>query len=116
AINTQNWKVFFEDVSHVEAVLRHDPSGTYENMDFETRNRYRNTIEHLTKHAQHNEVQIAKTALTLAESAQRRADHQTANDLPIHIGYYLVDEGLKETRHAIGYKQPIREYMRERLF
>ena len=47
AISEQNWNDFFETVSRLERILREDPSGIYQLMDFKTRDLYRKEIESL---------------------------------------------------------------------
>ena len=42
-----DWQVFFEETSRVEAVLRTDPAGIYQRMDFATSDSYRKAIEDL---------------------------------------------------------------------
>src|SRR3972149_4597192 len=44
---TQDWQVFFESVCVVESILSEDPIDVYRNMDFDTRNSYRNVIEEI---------------------------------------------------------------------
>jgi hypothetical protein len=41
-----DWRRFVESVSEVDQVLRTDPASAYAEMDFATRNRYRQAIEH----------------------------------------------------------------------
>ncbi len=48
-LERQDWKVFFEAVSRVEAILRRDPAGVYARMDRETRDRYRHVVEALAR-------------------------------------------------------------------
>lgn len=112
-INTENWLDFFEEVSRVEAILRRDPYDIYRRMDFETRNRYRRRIEHLADYSDKSEEQIAATVLQLAQrSAGQDAtigELRPLHNRTAHVGYYLIDEGIHETRRAIGYRQPFSE-------
>lgn len=120
-INTQNWRDFFEAVSRVEAILRRDPYAIYERMDFETRNRYRRCIEHLADYSDRTEEEIASTVLQLAqrsasmEKAAEAGDLHPLHDRKAHVGYYLIDDGIHETRRAIGYRQPFRQVVRAAL-
>jgi cyclic beta-1,2-glucan synthetase len=92
---TQSWRDFFEETSVVESILRDDPAGVYSSMDFETRNRYRNTIEKLSLGSQLDEVAIAREALSLAQSGtQPRARH---------IGHYLIGRGVQQLETQINY-------------
>ena len=44
-----DWNDFFERQSHVEKILREDPSGVYAQQDFATRNRYRRVVEEIAR-------------------------------------------------------------------
>lgn len=102
AINVQNWRAFFEAVSRVEAILRSDPAGIYENMDFATRDCYRRKIEELANHSPKSEEEVAQSVLRLAQRG-------LLSDRAAHVGYYLVASGLDEVEAVIGYEKPFRE-------
>ena len=53
------WDEFFDRTSHVERVLRSDPTGFYSRMDFESRDGYRRSVEALAAGASANEVDVA---------------------------------------------------------
>ncbi|MCX6071732.1 MAG: hypothetical protein NTU91_12900 [Chloroflexi bacterium] len=75
AIDIEDWKTVFEDVSRVEQVLRQDPAEVYPRMDFETRDRYRKVIERLAKASGVLEEIVAQQAVDLAAGdRQRRAE------------------------------------------
>ncbi len=108
-LNTLNWIDFFERTNRCERILRRDPSGHYEAMDFASRNRYRTSIEQLSKHSQASEMNVAQRALQLAEThaSTHEVHHETLGGLQqvkSHIGFWLVDEGRSEVELAIGYK------------
>jgi cellobiose phosphorylase len=86
-----NWRESFEKLSYVEAILRKDPLGVYENMDFESRDNYRHRIERLSKGTKQAESFVAKKALECAEEASLREGEVYLN----HVGYYLIDDGIK---------------------
>ena len=44
-----NFLEIFEKINGVEEVLRQDPSGVYENMDYKTKEDYRNKIKEISK-------------------------------------------------------------------
>jgi hypothetical protein len=48
-LSALDWPAFFERVSRVERVLRRDPAGAYPQMDFATRDRYRQSVEELAR-------------------------------------------------------------------
>lgn len=72
-LSVQDWKDFFESTSLVEQVLRHDPAGLYEFMDFETRDSYRKTVEEISLYDSFDELQVARQAVSLAQKA---LDHE----------------------------------------
>ena len=75
AIDIEDWKTVFEDVSRVEQILRQDPAQVYARMDFETRDRYRKVIEQLAWATDLPEEVVAQQAAGLAVSdSQLRAE------------------------------------------
>lgn len=103
-LGTIDWKVYFEDVSLVERILRRDPAGIYPMMDFETRNRYRKAIEALATSTHQSEVETAANAITLAERAKPEQEHPSRE---AHVGYYLVGQGWSTLESELGYHPPI---------
>ncbi|MBC7684973.1 MAG: cyclic beta 1-2 glucan synthetase, partial [Bdellovibrionales bacterium] len=65
-LGSMDWQEFVETMSAVEQTLRQDPSGTYGQMDFATRDNYRHVIEKLAKQCEFTELQVAEHALALA--------------------------------------------------
>ncbi len=55
-----DWREIFEHLSQVELILRRDPAGVYPQMDFETRNLYRETVEVLARGSTLGQVQVAR--------------------------------------------------------
>jgi cyclic beta-1,2-glucan synthetase len=107
AVDVADWKVFFEEVSATEAILRRDPSGTYARMDFETRDRYRKAVEDLALHSGRAEEEVAEAALGAARSGgEGRA---------AHIGYHLIDAGATPLASALGAHPPWRTRTRRFL-
>jgi cyclic beta-1,2-glucan synthetase len=84
-----DWREIFEDQSRVDVALRMDPAGVYHQMDFETRDSYRRSVEELAFCAGVAEEQVAKLAVEIA------AEHPE-DSLLRHIGYYLVDKGRSQ--------------------
>ncbi len=62
-----DWKVLFESVSPVDAVLR--AGSDFAAMDFSTRDLYRRAIEELARGSTHSEIEIARFALLAAKRA-----------------------------------------------
>ena len=93
-----DWRQIFEHLSRVERVLRLDPSGIYSEMDFDTRDRYRRTVEELAHGSGQTESQIAQHAIELAALAAREA---AEDERRIHVGTYLIGEGRRQLAQLI---------------
>ena len=99
-----DWREFVETMSVVEQTLREDPSATYGLMDFSTRDTYRHVVEQIARLSGAPEPVVAAIVLQLAQvQAQAQADPA---DSRAHVGYYLVDEGLAQTREAVSAADP----------
>ena len=148
AIDIEDWKVVFEDVSRVEQILRKDPAQVYGRMDFETRDRYRKVVEQLASASGVPEEVVAQQAIDLAgsdslmrakgvqpmapelprshllpagrgprvrtRSDRRGAPEGNAGSGPAtlfaertgHVGFYLLDRGLRALERRLGYAPP----------
>jgi len=104
---TQDWKAFFESISRVEMILRRDPAGIYARMDFDTRDRYRGTVEALALATGRGEEEVARETIRLArsESARIAEAQQSGHSLPrtTHVGFYLLDAGRAQLEACLGY-------------
>ncbi len=109
-IEITDWREFVEKLSCVEQVLAQDPAGTYPRMDFTTRDRYRHVVEAIAKKSGLPEKEIAQTALTLAG----RSDNGDASPKRgRHVGFYLIDNGLRQILEAAGiHRGPARRLVR----
>src|SRR4249919_354573 len=58
-LSSMDWREFVESMSVVERVLRDDPAGVYESMDFATRDHYRHAVEAVSKASGHSEENVA---------------------------------------------------------
>jgi cellobiose phosphorylase len=88
-----DWEAFVESNSAVEHVLREDPAGVYEKMDFATRDRYRHVVEKMAKNSSMTEWELARSAVELA---RQRVMTNDATDRSAHVGYYLTDKGTEQ--------------------
>jgi cyclic beta-1,2-glucan synthetase len=95
-LGTQDWKIFYEATSVLEKIMRQDPAGLYGEMDFDTRNRYRNVIEELAHGSTLEESRIAKQAIELAQAGTSLREQ--------HVGYYLIAAGRQQLEAAIHYR------------
>jgi cellobiose phosphorylase len=91
AVEALNWRDFFEKVSYVEKILKKDPVGVYDKMDFESRDHYRHELEKLSRKMNLPESYVAKNLIECAE--QYEAEEKEIYKK--HIGYYIIDDGVK---------------------
>ena len=92
-----DWKDFFEKTNRVEAILQADPAGIYGQMDFDTCDAYRKTVEELAWATGVAEEDVAERAVELAR--QNIPDERCS-----HVGYYLVNEGRFLLEEVLGYR------------
>ncbi len=74
-----NFLEIFENINGVEEVLKQDPSGVYENMDYKTKAYYRNKIKEISKRTKISEIYITKKALELAQKFQSNSKNNPQN-------------------------------------
>lgn len=87
-----DWRKVFERLCQVEHILERDPAGVYPDMDFDTRDRYRQATEDLARRSGVSEATVAQHAVALAKKAIEEA-HQ--DDRWHHVGMYLIGEGRR---------------------
>jgi len=92
-LESMDWRKFVETMSAVEQILRKDLGGVYGKMDFTTRDRYRHVIEKIAKSSPLSEEEVAQRAIHLA---QEGAVRKGSEDRTAHVGFYLIDKGLKQ--------------------
>jgi cyclic beta-1,2-glucan synthetase len=105
-LDTWNWNRFFEKVSVVDRVLAQDPAGAYQEMDFATRDSYRKVVERLSRATALEEAAVAEKAIQLARQAASAASPAACTACEMHVGYYLVDDGLLQMEQALAYQPP----------
>ncbi len=88
-LEAMDWRDFVEATSVVERVLRGDPAGVYERMEFATRDQYRHAVEELGKHSPLSEKEIAEAAVRLSGGVGRGDEGDRAK----HVGFYLIGQG-----------------------
>jgi cyclic beta-1,2-glucan synthetase len=94
-LSSLDWRDFVETNSIVEQTLREDTAGVYGAMDFTTRDRYRHVVENLAQKSNLSELEIAKIAIELAHKNEKKFEQ---DDRTAHVGYYLIDDGLAQTK------------------
>jgi cellobiose phosphorylase len=111
-LDAMDWRDFVEAMSGVEQMLRRDPAGTYAAMDFATRDHYRHVVDELAKHCPLTEIEIATAAIQLAQDA---SDRGGVEDHRAHIGYYLIDGGLRLLQQEARVRLPMIARLRRAL-
>jgi cyclic beta-1,2-glucan glucanotransferase len=105
-ITAFDWAAFFESVSLVNATLATHPG--FQEMDFATRDRYRQAVEDLARGAGLPEVEVAHRVVARAVSAASAAGGGDANAREGDPGYYLISKGRPAFEREIGYRVPAR--------
>ncbi|PKN01144.1 MAG: cyclic beta 1-2 glucan synthetase [Elusimicrobia bacterium HGW-Elusimicrobia-1] len=103
-LEAKDWHDFVEQSSIVEEILRRDPSGDYGLMSFATRDGYRHVIEKLSAQGRLAEEAVAAAVVRLAAEAEISLGRRAA---AAHIGYYLIDRGLRQLYRALGLRAPL---------
>lgn len=106
-----DWVEFFESVSLVDATLR--AGSDFAEMDFATRDRYRNAIEELARWARKPELAIARLTL----EATRRAAGGAGDDgkLPPRErdpGFHLIANGRRAFERELRCRVPLSRRLR----
>jgi cyclic beta-1,2-glucan synthetase len=107
-LSAMDWREFVEAMSIVDQVLREDPGGVYDKMEFSTRDRYRHVVEKMTKHSRFSESEVARTAIGLAHKG---ADGNGGDDRAAHVGFYLIDKGLPQLEEALEISLSLSEHL-----
>jgi cellobiose phosphorylase len=102
-LSAMDWKQFVENLSQVEMILRSDPAGVYDAMDFATRDRYRHSVEFLARQSELSEADIAQHAIQLSACGARQKDE---NDRTAHVGFYLIDQGRADLARRAKVRWP----------
>jgi cyclic beta-1,2-glucan synthetase len=110
-ISTFDWTEFFEGVSLVEQVLRRDPAGVYGQMDFQSRDRYRHSVEAMAEPSGDAQLRVALKAVERARQVAERAPTERG----AHVGYYLIGAGRRQFEQGISWK-PSLALQASRLF
>ena len=97
-ISRINFLEIFEKINGVEEILRQDPLGVYEKMDYKTKEYYRNIIKKVSEKTKISEIYISKKLIYLA-SRQSNSEKQR------HIGYYLFGENINILYRELQYKE-----------
>lgn len=101
-INDVNWTIWFESISKVDALLRERTN--LAELDFASRNQYRQAIEKLARRSNLTEYEVADRATRLTGwTPERGRAEPTEGDAPNDIGFFLIGNRRSELETAIGY-------------
>jgi len=100
-----DWREIFEEQSKVEQILRRDPARIYPEMDFETRNQYREVVEVLAKGSGVEENHVARMVIEKAGAAESSEGWESRQR---HIGSYLIGEGRGQFSREVGCRENLR--------
>jgi len=106
-----DWKMLFESVSPVDAVLR--AAGDFAALDFSTRDLYRRAIEELARGSTHSEIEIARLASIAAKRAGEAAGNRDAATAARERdpGYYLIGNGRRAFERALNFHVPVKDWL-----
>ena len=97
-----NFLSLFEEINGVEDILKKDPAKVYSNMDYKTKEYYRNQIKQISEKTKISELYISKKVVELS---RRYVNAKTIEDKKkSHIGYYLISDGKSELLNTLGIK------------
>lgn len=109
-----DWSSILESRIAFDSILRQDPTGTYAQMDFESRELYRRRVAFLACNSDFGELRVAQAAIELAKNAKEDAtQHPRTNLRRRHVGYYLLDQGFASLGTRIGFHPPLIWRIRE---
>lgn len=109
-----DWTGILESRIAFDSILLHDPTGTYAEMDFESRELYRRRVAFLARYSDFGELRVAQAALDMAKNAKDDPAQQARTNLRRrHVGYYLIDQGFASLRMRIGFHPPLIWRIRE---
>ena len=93
-----NFLKIFQKINGVEEILNQDPAGIYENMEYNTKEYYRNTIKEIAEKMHMSEIYIAKKTVELCKTENNTEKEK-------HIGYYLIDKGKNKLYQKLDFNQ-----------
>ena len=103
-----NFLEIFEKINGVEDVLKQDPSNVYQNMDWKTKEYYRNKIKEISEKTKISEIYIARKILEIAKICEENnisyniytEKNIITQDLKYNVLYYYK-ENLKKDANKI---------------
>lgn len=101
-ISAIDWTELFESVSLVDQQLTAD--SRFGEMDFSSRNQYRNAIEQLARQAKCSELSVTATVLQIAKTNSGRSANPIQAAREADCGYYLIGNGRAGFERQLGIK------------
>jgi hypothetical protein len=104
AISNADWPYLIEPLIALDSYLRQDPAGTFDCMDFESREMYRKRLAQIAHRSDCTEIAVAQVALELAQQKGEPTceDRREARKRE-HVGYYLLDKGFPQLATRVGF-------------
>ena len=112
------WKELLEPLVLFDRVLREDPAGAYSQMDFQSRDMYRDQVVRFAKHSDCSELEVAQRAIRMARESRRHHERDPRlAQRKAHVGYYLVGDGsellLKEINAHLPFGDRLQRLLRK---
>lgn len=104
-IDAIDWQNFLENNNSVDQILCRCTTGIYDNMDFFSRDRYRNEISKLAGQSRLTELDVARSVLLLSK---RSTDASKRRDR-IDIGEFLIGRERKQLEKFLGIQLTFKE-------
>lgn len=101
-----------KQIGGVEEILKQDPAGIYEKMDYKTKNEYQSKIQEIARQTNISEIYIAKTLLQLAQKEKE----EKGSERKTHIGYLLLEEENKLYKALEMKKKVITQNQKAKLY
>ncbi len=104
-ISDIDWADLFESVSLVDDRLR--SASAFADMDFATRNLYRNAVEQLARRSPHSELEVVEQALRAACAASAAAEDPVEAARRGDPGHHLIARGRRALEQTLGFRPPL---------
>ncbi len=105
-----DWAEFVESVGVVDDVLR--ARSAFAEMDFATRDSYRNAVEELARNSGLSEVDVATTAVDMATAAGARDNSEAERGPRRDPGYFLISDGRAALENVLNVRMPLADRLR----
>ena len=99
SVNRMNFEKIFEKTNKIEEILKKDPSGYFQIQTDDTKELYRSKIKAISKEIGVSEIYITEEILKLCSQYNKMNDLKDKRK--IHVGYYIIDDGITELKEKI---------------